>query len=303
MAIKTIVVGIDFSEESEIALAQAHEIARHTGARLVLVHAGVVPEEPIGVPEGMSSTVDAYRSELRERLGKDRETLESIRQRRLGQGAELSNMVIEGFPDTALCKASEDLDADLVAVGTHGQTGLKRFLLGSVAERVVRLCSCKVLVARQGKDVYGKILVATDFSESAHTVVKAAIEVAGPGAQIDLLYCWNLPVMASSYYAPASAETGVTGPLREGIIQAAEEKAAELIKQYQQDDVELSFTTVQAPPAYGIQEKAEEGKYDLVVMGSHGRRGVRRWILGSVAEVTVRHAPCSVLVVHPEDAH
>lgn len=300
MAIKTIVVGIDFSEESEIALAQAHEIGRHTGARVVLVHAGVVPEEPIGVPEGMSSTVDAYRSELRERLSKDRQTLEDIRERRSGQGAELSNMVIEGFPDTALCKASQDLDADLVAVGTHGQTGLKRFLLGSVAERVVRLCGCKVLVARKGSEVYEKILVATDFSENAHEVLEAAIEVAGPKAHIDLLYCWNLPVMTSSYYAPATAETGVTGPLRDSIIQAAEEKAKALIAEFERDDLEIGFTTVQAPPAYGIQEKAEDGKYDLVVMGSHGRRGVRRWILGSVAEVTVRHAPCSVLVVHPE---
>ena len=61
----------------------------------------------------------------------------------------------------------------------------------------------------------------------------------------------------------------------------------------------MIFSTVQAPPAYGIQEKDEVNGLDLIVMGSHGRRGVRRWLLGSVAEVTVRHAPCSVLVVHP----
>lgn len=298
MSPKTIVVGIDFSKESEIALNQALEVARHKGAKLVLLHAGAIPDEPLGVPDSMAATVDAFKAELKDRLHQDREQLEKLRERRSGQGAELANMVIEGFPDTAICEAAEELGADIVAVGTHGQTGLKRFLLGSVAERVVRLCSAQVLVARPGKDVYERILVPTDFSANTKDVVEAAIGVAGPDATIDLLYSWHLPLMASSYYAPAASQEAVVGPIRDGILQAAEEKAAELIEEYSDRGVTLTFSTVQAPPAYGIQEKAEDGSYDLIVMGSHGRRGFRRWLLGSVAEVTVRHAPCSVLVVH-----
>jgi len=298
MSLKTIVVGIDFSNESEVALNQALEIARHNGAKLVLLHAGAIPDEPLGVPDSMAATVDAFKAELKDRLHKDRERLEELRERHDGQGAELANMVIEGFPDTAICDAVEELQADLVAVGTHGQTGLKRFLLGSVAERVVRLCATRVLVARPGNDVYCRILVPTDFSAGTDAVIEAALDVAGPEASIDLLFCWHLPLMASSYYAPAASQEAVVGPIRDGIIQAAEEKAHELIAKYKDRGVKMTFSTVQAPPAYGIQEKAEDTRYDLIVMGSHGRRGVRRWLLGSVAEVTVRHAPCSVLVVH-----
>jgi len=298
MSLKTIVVGIDFSNESEVALNQALEVARHSGAKLVLLHAGAIPDEPLGVPDSMAATVDAFKAELKDRLHKDRQRLEELRERHDGQGAELANMVIEGFPDTAICDAASELQADLVVVGTHGQTGLKRFLLGSVAERVVRLCQSGVLVARPGSDIYSRILVPTDFSAGTDKVIETALDVAGPDASIDLLFCWHLPLMASSYYAPAASQEAVVGPIRDGIIQAAEEKAQELIAKYKDRGVAMSFSTVQAPPAYGIQEKAEDNHYDLIVMGSHGRRGVRRWLLGSVAEVTVRHAPCSVLVVH-----
>jgi nucleotide-binding universal stress UspA family protein len=62
-------------------------------------------------------------------------------------------------------------------------------------------------------------------------------------------------------------------------------------------DAELRFRQVQLPPARGVVELAHELDADLVVVGSHGRRGVRRWILGSVAEVAARHAPCSTLIV------
>ena len=227
MSLKTIVVGIDFSKESEVALCQALEVARHNGAKLVLLHAGAIPDEPLGVPDSMAATVDAFKAELKDRLHKDRERLEQLRERHSGQGAELANMVIEGFPDTAICDASEELEADLVAVGTHGQTGLKRFLLGSVAERVVRLCGARVLVARPGSEIYNKILVPTDFSASTKRVLESAIAVAGPDAEIELLFCWHLPLMASSYYAPAASQEAVVGPIRDGIIQAAEEKAAE----------------------------------------------------------------------------
>lgn len=300
MSPKTILVGIDFSDESEVAAAQALEIARHAGAKIIFLHAGAIPDEPLGVPESMSATVDAFRAELQDRLHQDRERLEQLRQRFSGQGAEISNMVIEGFPDTGIVEAADELDADLVVVGTHGQTGIKRFLLGSVAERVVRLSRANVLVARKGKDVYKNILVPIDFSPMTDQVIETALSIAGPECSVELLHCWHLPLMASSYYAPAVSDEAIVGPIRDGLVQAAEERAQEIISRFKDRGVELTFTTLQAPPAYGITEKAEDGQYDCIVLASHGRRGIKRWLLGSVAEMAVRHSPCSVMVVHGE---
>jgi nucleotide-binding universal stress UspA family protein len=66
-------------------------------------------------------------------------------------------------------------------------------------------------------------------------------------------------------------------------------------------DQRVEFTSIEASPAEGLRARAEEKRADLIVIGSHGHRGVRRFLLGSVAETVVRHAPCSVLVVHPAE--
>ena len=78
----------------------------------------------------------------------------------------------------------------------------------------------------------------------------------------------------------------------------ARKRGEELIARHHESACKMKFHTVEAPPSQGIQDWLESNQYDLVVTGSHSRRGAARLLLGSVAEMTVRHAPCSVLVVH-----
>ena len=296
---KTVLAGVDFSEHSELAAKQALGIARHVGARLVLAHAGTVPDAFEGIPEAMASTADIYRDELNERLSADRDRLEELRQRLSGQGAEVSHVVVEGFADTAIVEAAEEFDAGLVVVGTQGLTGVRRFLLGSVAERVVRLCRRSVLVARSMPAAgYRRILVPIDFAGYTPRVIEAARTVAAPGARFDLMYCWHLPPLASSTYAPPTTQRDVIRSLAVDIVAHAERKASELVSKLFDASDDVNISVVEAPPKSGIADRLASEDYDLVVMGSHGRRGIRRWVLGSVAEVTVRHAPCSTLVVH-----
>ena len=301
MQIKKIAVGTDFSQEASLAANQALDIARHVGASVTLVHSGNVPAPPDKstlVPAG----VREYQEMLEEALKEDRERLEEQRSRLAGQGVELSHVVIDDFPDTGLCRAAEEMAADLIVVGTHGRTGLKRFLLGSVAERVVRLSPTSVMVARPVKSSaggYRKILVPTDFSESADNALNFAMMLAADGAEVKLLHCWQLPPGFAGFsggYVPRQLRESTLDSVTKGITEGAEQRATDLIKDHQRDGVNLSFEVMQAPPVHGIEQRAEDS--DLIVMGSHGRRGVRRFVLGSVAEVTVRHAPCSVLVTH-----
>ncbi len=299
MEIRKIAVGIDFSAESEVALRRAMDVSRHTGAEIVMVHTGVV-HEPIDELAGPApQQLEAYEQLLAESLREDRGRIEALRERYAGQGVQLSHLVVNGFPDTALVETAKGLGAQMLVIGTHGRTGLRRFLLGSVAERVVRLASMPVLVARPGGRPAGgfhRILVPIDFSASSEGAIEAAFQLAWPDAAIDLLHCWSLPPTADAYQLPSSVRDAAVGPLVTSIEQEARDRGARVLEKYRARWPSLSFDVVNGSPAHCIVERA--AGYDLIVTGSHGRRGVRRFLLGSVAEVTVRHAPCSVLVVH-----
>lgn len=302
MNIRKILVGIDFSVESKVALDQALEIARHTGASVTLLHCGAIPDHP-AVPPSMETTVDAYIKILDQRLAEDREQLRMLRERHAGQGVDISHMVIDGFADKKIPQAAKELGADLVVVGTHGRTGVKRFLLGSVAERVTRLCESNVMVARPREDGRGgfqRILVPTDFSKTSERALAVATNLATAGARITVLHCWQIPPMATASYAPVKAAQDLYVPMREELGREAAKSGAAFIDTAMREGVDFDFRHVESTPAEGIQSWLDENECGLVVMGSHGRRGLRRFLLGSVAEVTIRHAPCSVLVVHPE---
>lgn len=289
--IKTIVVGVDFAPEADLAVQEAMMLARHTGAKVVLVHAGtVVDHQASGGP-----AIDAeWQRIAHEELGKDRERLEQMRERFEGQGPEVSHAFIDGFPDSGLIDAAKELGADVTVTGTHGRTGLKRFFLGSVAERVARLSPNHVLIARGDVPMagYKRILVPTDFTEFAEEAVKMAIVVAAPDATIELLHLWQMPM--------TGPETAVPAPLADSIEAAAKDAGANLVEKYRRDGVNLSFSVSSDGPAHGILRRLEEDGFDLVVLGSHGRRGLRRWLIGSVAESVARHSPCSVLITHRE---
>lgn len=298
-SIRNIVVGVDFSDRSDTAVKLAMNVARHAGARLHLIHVGVVPDFEVqdsrflSAKEMQDLAVQSFRE--------SRALLEEMRERLAGQGVEISHEILEGYPDTGICKAASELEADLVVVGSHGRTGLSHFFLGSVAERVARMCESPVLVARDGAGAGGfkKILVPTDFTEFAGLALDTAAVLAAKDATLDVFHAWQMPPGAVLHYGAPPATKRELDALRESIEARAREKGEELIERRKGSGLELRFLCAESSPPHGILHRLEEeGRYDLVVMGSHGRRGFRRWILGSVAETVVRHAGCSVLVAH-----
>lgn len=298
MELTRIVVGIDFSPESEVALEQAIAVARRTGAEVLMVHAGTVfePLEKVAGPN--PSLVAEYQQILAEHQSEVRARLAELRERHEGQGVEVSHALIDGFPDAAVVEAAAEMKAGLTVVGTHGRTGIKRFLLGSVAEKILRLSTNNVMVARPGRggSSFERILVPTDFSENADEALDVAVALVARGGKIDLLHCWQLPVPVTTHYIPLSPRMESIRQLAATFEGESERRAQPTLERLRSDDYEIGFTAVQSPPASGITDRA--AGYDLIVMGSHGHRGLRRFVLGSVAEATVRHAPCSVLVVH-----
>jgi nucleotide-binding universal stress UspA family protein len=297
MALHKLVVGMDFSLGSDVAARRAAEIAAQHGAEIVLVHATTIPQRP-EVPESMTATADALVKVLDERLAAERGELGQVREQLAREhGITVSQLVVDDYPDDALVAASAQVGADLVITGSREKSALRRWLLGSTAEHVVRRAEMSVLVARAGDPDrgFGRIVVGTDFSEGSALALARAVELAQPGATINLVHCLHHPMFRPvPGVDPVLADDYKT--FLEQLVTDAKARCEEQVRAYASAPVQFAYHVVEDQPREAVCDLAEKVHADLVAVGSHGRRGLRRLVLGSVAEATVRHAPCSVLV-------
>lgn len=287
MKIREIVVPVDFSPCSKAALARASTIAEQSGATLHLLHA--VPPIPypapveFGVPTAVTEEIEAG---VRAKLGEWAAELEAA-------GRAVSQEIVLRPPVDAIEEAVRTRGADLVVMGTHGHTGLKHLLLGSVAERTLRTVPCPVLAVKEhdGAHRVDRILLCTDFSEHAERAATHAIDWAETlGAEVHLAHAVTPAV-------PAYAELP---PPPEYVGQAREAARRELeTAQRRIEDAGLACTPhlLEGEAAGALAELAERREIDLVVIGTRGRTGLKHVVLGSVAERVVRLLPCPVLVV------
>ena len=291
--ITSIIAGCDLSLHSDQAIERAIGIALLHRAKIVLVHAQAndapVTEADNALVTQLGEVAAAVRAEEAARLaGK----LSEI------QGLGLRAAVISrtGPPDEVLASAAHDEHADLIVVGTHGHSGVARFLLGSVANTTIRRAPCDVLVVRGDalRAPFRKPLVATDFSPAAAKALGNVAHVVAPGSPLAVVHAWQLP--AGSWGATLLGQARFPwSTVRDAVLDSARTQADKFIAGC---GAGFQVDLVQGPPAQVITEAAERGSHDLIVVGAHGNRGFRRLLLGSVAESTVRHAHCSVLVVH-----
>jgi nucleotide-binding universal stress UspA family protein len=165
-----------------------------------------------------------------------------------------------------------------------------------VASTVLRRAPCDVLVVRGAatRAMFAKPLVATDFSAASEKAITRADHVIAPGHGLDVVHAWELP--AGSWGATLLGQTRYPwSEVRDAVVDGAQRRAHQLEAAHHGG---FHVQLAQGAPASVITSAAERGGHDLIVIGSHGHRGFRRLLLGSVTESTVRHAPCSVLVVH-----
>jgi nucleotide-binding universal stress UspA family protein len=228
-----------------------------------------------------------------------RERVEALVDQARAEGLEAAGEVCEGPPAEGIRVNVERLGADLVVLGTHGHRGVGRILLGSVAERTVRTASCNVLVARAGgsegssRAKPGQILVATDFSEHSARAVRAAASLAQRfRARLHLVHAFGLPVVTASPY-----DVVLTGAILDEARAHARRSLEEAAQEPKAAGTEVEVHLAHTPAPEAITEQARELAADLIVMGTHGHTGLKHVLLGSVAERTLRTAPCSVLTV------
>lgn len=294
----TILVGVDLSPESDVAISHAIELARRTGTSVTLALSTFIPPGPDGLSPPMLATYTRYSEILKERLAEEHAKLGELHQRYSGRGVELSQVLLDGLPEDSVPAAAKALDASITVVGTHGRTGFRRLSLGSVAEKIVRAEERPVLVARgpSSPGGYRRIVVGVDFSLPSRKAVQLARSYLAPGGALELVHCWQLPFWSFASGAPTLGEDLIR--FQAEVLGDVENTGKQWVAELGDLDGSVLFRSMESSPAAGLDAWARERGADLIVVGSHGNRGLRRWLLGSVAEATVRHAPCSVVVAH-----
>jgi nucleotide-binding universal stress UspA family protein len=144
------------------------------------------------------------------------------------------------------------------------------------------------------------VLVPTDYSPAADRALETALDLVAPNGRIDLVNFWHIPGAVAGYRGVLRGSDTLRDPVCRGFVENAMALGAERVKRYRAQFRQIEFSHREELPASGIMRRLARIPHDLVVMGSAGRRGLGRWFLGSVAEATVRHAACSVVVVHAQ---
>jgi nucleotide-binding universal stress UspA family protein len=291
MKLTKILCPIDFSAGSQRAMRVAVRMAKVADAELVLAYVWYLP--PMAYAGELVYPADA----VEEMIEDEERGLQTAADEATALGApRVTSRFLTGVPWEQIVELLRgDPAFDLVVMGTHGRSGLSRFLLGSVAESVVRHAPCPVLTVpdRDHAGTFQHVLCPIDFSECSRHAVDLAAKIVEPGgAGITLLHVLELPVTASG-------ELPITD-----LIDTLDTHAAKRLEDWATElraKVSVPVTTrwrIGSPGGQALAILDEQPPFDLVVVGSHGRTGLRRALLGSVAEKIVRHAPCPVLVTH-----
>jgi len=281
---KRILVPTDFSEHSRKALQYATFLAELGKGSITLLHVDEFDVSPLGYFKIEEESVLAYRRKKAEFF---QEKFKSLQRDIVPDSVPLETLVLSGRSYKVIIEEAEREHYDLIVIATHGLTGISSQILGSTAERVVRFSRIPVLSLRDSdpsrKVKISRVLCPTDFSPSANIALTYALSLAHE------LHA-KLYVQHISELESGADERDVmqVKPNLDEYYEKAEEVNAEFIFDR---DIE---------PSNSIIRFAEDREIDLIVMSTHGRKGLRRVYIGNNTAEVVRQAPCPVLTVtHP----
>lgn len=299
MDVKRILCPLDFSEPSAHALAQAAQLARWYGARLTVLHVRptVVPHPDIS-PEGhMAPWLVAELETLRHRVSAACADAVAAR-------VPVDAMASAGEPVHEILSHADTLGADLIVLGTHGLSGFRHLVLGSVTEKVLRRATCPVLTvpprARAAISPFRHLLCAVDFSDcSQHAVTFAATLAQRAGASLSLLHViewpWHESTIPETLGVPV-AQAQAMADYRRYLETGAKERLA-AIGVAAMPGGQVTTSVSFGRPYVELLDTARRDGADLIVLGVRGRGPMDIGFFGSTANHVVRSATCPVLTV------
>jgi nucleotide-binding universal stress UspA family protein len=297
-----VLLAIDGSEPSGLAIDLVADAAWPSGTGIdvlevvdlaSLVYGGPWPAVPAIAP-------DRIEEDFHEQAER---TVHDAVARLSAPDREIHPEVIPGRPATVIVERATQMRADLIILGSRGHGTIESMVLGSVSAEVVDHAPCPVLVARGGAT--RRVLLGWDGSSGATRVadlLKTWPMFAGSAVRVvsvaDVKFPWwtGFPEAGSAEMIPMYLETA------DAMRKEHEELAATMAAQLRSAGLTADQERRDGDPATEVLAAAAEWAADLIAIGTHGRTGLRRLLLGSVARNVLQHAPCSVLIVREETA-
>lgn len=282
---RTIVAGFDDSQSSRAAVIEASNWIKKHGGRLILAHAVYFDTEEFGIaPEQLGKRLKAG----------EKSCVQTKKMVTSEFGIDVQSLLCEGDPPTVIVDIAKEKNADLIVLGTYGRRGLNRLLMGSVTSQVILNSPSDVLVVKKPctecTGEYSSILVPFDGSLSSQKALNRAVQISGTcGSKITALYVIPRYEEMIGFYRTDSIRNAMTQEAQK-ILDTAKRIAA------RNGAVQIDLQIDEGHADTAITEKAKTGGIDLIVIGSHGYRGVNKAIIGSTAERVIIHAACPVLV-------
>jgi len=284
-----ILLAIDHSVSSETAVSEVTARPWPAGTKVCVLNV-VEPPALLVIPAVLQTATEAGQA-----------LVKNAADRLIARGLETSTHVVQGNPRTGIAEYAESWGADLVVVGSHGHSAIGRFLIGSVAQGLIRGAPCSVEVVRN--TVYDKpadaqamkILLATDGSEFSLAAMRSLVERPWPeGTMVSAL---SVAEFINPAIEPWYANPNMLERLLEDATARARDAVSDAEKTLAATGLKVDGSVVTGLPKIAIVHEAKKWGADLIVLGSHGLRGITRLLIGSVAEAVAVHAHCSVEVI------
>ncbi len=295
-----ILCAIDFSEFSKHVMHYGFGLSHRFGSRLAALHT-----VPASRDQLYGSPVSQWGEEKETRSKDARKAIDTLIS---GSPVSCEPVLAFGDPVKEITRAADERDADLVIAASHGISGLKRLIIGTVVERLARTLPRPLLVSRisgrrsagthEAEFTIGKIVVGCDFSPAAISAVRSAAGLAREfNAELHLLYAMETPMD----YGEEGADLVPYQEAQQNRQDQLVRRLSGLLPEKGPEAVVLKPAVVPGIPGEALCALATEIRADLIVVGIRCQGPLEKLLVGSTTESVLRRAPCTVLTIPSAD--
>jgi nucleotide-binding universal stress UspA family protein len=297
---RNILYATDLSEQSNLALPHGVAIAKRYGAKLTVCH--VMDVAPTAVQEGLFAAVPVPLDAIEEARARAEVEIRSLLR---GSSTSWEVRILEGRAAVEIPRLAAEIDADLVIVPTHGRSGWKRALLGSVTDQLVHGLEAPLLTVPPAVPLKiddfapNKIVLGCDFSPDSMQAVAHASAIAQEyQAELHLVH-----VLEPSIYRMLEKNvTELVLRLEEAVRESVGHRLRELLPEEAYDWSRVVTAVLSGTAHAEILRYAKDVGADLIVVGARGHRNLHEFLVGSTTDRILRQAPCPVLTLRKDAA-
>ena len=301
-----IVVPLDGSQLSEAALAYVVPLARKVESKVVLLHA---ISDPYGeIFDDAPDRIEAATAMRREATASADSYITGVVERVSAEGVECEKYLSYGAPASAILEYVAERKPDLIAMSTHGRSGLRRMVVGSVTSAILPRAETPALIVHPPEDEeqpeisFQSLVVPLDMSSRSEAVLPLASELAG-ALSLDTTLITCIPSPSRLYIGSVPEVYPYPDDLPQQALEAREEYLQEVSNTFSEgQSADAHWEILEGGPARKIVEYAEARHNTLIAMCTQGRTGLGRMVLGSITDAVIRAGNIPVLVVpHSEE--